>query len=143
MINFRYHIVSLIAVFLALAIGVIMGSAVIDRAIVNRLEDQQTSLERRIGDVLAQALLLVLEPIDDGAVDDGRAHDDADGEREEHRDQRHDVVAEVDHRKRSSSADRRFSRNRRAGWLTAVTTSSANSAAPMSITRSSLRTRDW
>lgn len=51
MINFRYHIVSLIAVFLALAIGVIMGSAVIDRAIVNRLEVQQASLEDRIGDV--------------------------------------------------------------------------------------------
>jgi hypothetical protein len=48
MINFRYHIVSLIAVFLALAIGVIMGSAVIDRAIVNRLEDQQHNLEKRI-----------------------------------------------------------------------------------------------
>lgn len=48
MINFRYHIVSLIAVFLALAIGVIMGSAVIDRAIVNRLEDQQHSLEKRL-----------------------------------------------------------------------------------------------
>jgi hypothetical protein len=48
MINFRYHIVSLIAVFLALAIGVIMGSAVIDRAIVNRLEDQQRSLESRL-----------------------------------------------------------------------------------------------
>jgi hypothetical protein len=51
MINFRYHIVSLIAVFLALAIGVIMGSAVIDRAIVNRLEDQQRNLESRINDV--------------------------------------------------------------------------------------------
>jgi hypothetical protein len=51
MINFRYHIVSLIAVFLALAIGVIMGSAVIDRAIVNRLEDQQRNLETRINDV--------------------------------------------------------------------------------------------
>lgn len=48
MINFRYHIVSLIAVFLALAIGVIMGSAVIDRAIVNRLEDQQRSLGNRL-----------------------------------------------------------------------------------------------
>ncbi len=54
MINFRYHIVSLIAVFLALAIGVIMGSAVIDRAIVNRLEDQQASLEVRIEDVEAE-----------------------------------------------------------------------------------------
>ena len=51
MINFRYHIVSLIAVFLALAIGVIMGSAVIDRAIVNRLEDQQRSLENRLSGI--------------------------------------------------------------------------------------------
>jgi hypothetical protein len=51
LINFRYHIVSLIAVFLALAIGVIMGSAVIDRAIVNRLEDQQRSLEHRLTDI--------------------------------------------------------------------------------------------
>ena len=51
MINFRYHIVSLIAVFLALAIGVIMGSAVIDRAIVGRLEDQQRSLENRLKDI--------------------------------------------------------------------------------------------
>lgn len=54
MINFRYHVVSLIAVFLSLAIGVIMGSAVIDRAIVNRLEDQQTSLEKRIKGVEAE-----------------------------------------------------------------------------------------
>ena len=51
MINFRYHVVSLIAVFLALAIGVIMGSAVIDRAIVDRLEDQQRSLENDIDEV--------------------------------------------------------------------------------------------
>ncbi|MEA3020017.1 MAG: hypothetical protein QOI47_1541 [Actinomycetota bacterium] len=51
MINFRYHVVSLIAVFLSLAIGVIMGSAVIDRAIVNRLEDQQTSLQHRLDSI--------------------------------------------------------------------------------------------
>lgn len=61
MINFRYHIVSLIAVFLALAIGVIMGSAVIDRAIVNRLEDQQASLEDRIGDVEVENDVLLEE----------------------------------------------------------------------------------
>ena len=51
MINFRYHVVSLIAVFLALGIGVIMGSAVIDRAIVDRLEDQQRGLELQIAEV--------------------------------------------------------------------------------------------
>lgn len=54
MINFRYHVVSLIAVFLSLSIGVIMGSAVIDRAIVNRLEDQQTRLDKRITGVEAE-----------------------------------------------------------------------------------------
>ena len=32
MINFRFHLVSLIAVFLALALGVVMGATVIDRA---------------------------------------------------------------------------------------------------------------
>jgi hypothetical protein len=61
MINFRYHVVSLIAVFLALAIGVIMGSAVIDRAIVNRLEDQQRSLEKRITGVETENDALVAE----------------------------------------------------------------------------------
>jgi hypothetical protein len=53
MINFRYHVVSLIAVFLALAIGVIMGSAVIDRAIVDRLENQQEGLRDDIDEVEA------------------------------------------------------------------------------------------
>lgn len=44
MLNFRFHIVSLVAVFLSLAIGIIMGSTVIDRALVDTLEDQQRSL---------------------------------------------------------------------------------------------------
>jgi hypothetical protein len=55
MINFRYHLVSIVAVFLALGIGVIMGSAVIDRAVVDRLERQQTSLDGRIRDVQAES----------------------------------------------------------------------------------------
>jgi hypothetical protein len=38
LINFRFHLVSLVAVFLALALGVMMGATVIDRAIVNGLE---------------------------------------------------------------------------------------------------------
>jgi hypothetical protein len=44
MINFRYHLVSIVAVFLALGIGIIMGTAVIDRAVVDRLEQQQSGL---------------------------------------------------------------------------------------------------
>lgn len=51
MINFRYHLVSLVGLFLALAIGVIFGTAVIDEAVVDRLERQQSSLERRIDEV--------------------------------------------------------------------------------------------
>jgi hypothetical protein len=47
MINFRFHIASLIAVFLALAVGVVMGSTVIDRAIVNGLRDQIDRVETR------------------------------------------------------------------------------------------------
>jgi len=45
MINFRYHLASLIAVFLALALGVVMGSTVIDRAIVTSLRDRIDSVE--------------------------------------------------------------------------------------------------
>jgi Copper transport outer membrane protein, MctB len=46
-INFRFHLVSLVAVFLALALGVVMGSTVIDRAIVDRLSSQIRAVEKR------------------------------------------------------------------------------------------------
>lgn len=45
MINFRYHLASLVAVFLALAVGVIMGSTVVDRAIVSSLRSRIDSVE--------------------------------------------------------------------------------------------------
>lgn len=54
MINFRYHIVSMIAVFLALGIGIIMGTAVIDRAVVDRLERQQEGLQADVDEVQAE-----------------------------------------------------------------------------------------
>ena len=54
MINFRFHVVSLIAIFLALGIGVIMGTAVIDRAVVDRLENQQDELNGRIDEVRSE-----------------------------------------------------------------------------------------
>ncbi|MBA3956082.1 MAG: copper transporter, partial [Acidimicrobiia bacterium] len=54
MVNFRYHIISLIAVFLALAIGVLMGSAVIDKAVVETLEDQQEDIAGRVDEVIAE-----------------------------------------------------------------------------------------
>ncbi len=39
MVTFRFYLVSLVAVFLALAMGVVVGSTLIDRAIVDRLEN--------------------------------------------------------------------------------------------------------
>ena len=57
MITFRYHLVSVIAVFLALALGVVVGSTLIDRAIVEGLETQvddvQARLDQRVGEVEA------------------------------------------------------------------------------------------
>jgi hypothetical protein len=46
-INFRFHLVSLVAVFLALTLGIVMGSTVIDRAIVDRLSSQIDSVKKR------------------------------------------------------------------------------------------------
>lgn len=48
MINFRFHIASLIAIFLALALGVVMGSTVIDRAIVDGLRSRINTVENNV-----------------------------------------------------------------------------------------------
>ena len=47
MINFRFHLVSLTAVFLALALGVLMGSTVIERGIVDTLNNRIEAVNRR------------------------------------------------------------------------------------------------
>ena len=44
MINIRYHIISLVAVFLALGVGVALGSAFIDTAVVGQLEQNIDTL---------------------------------------------------------------------------------------------------
>ena len=49
MINLRYHIVSLTAVFLAIGIGLTLGSTFLDRATVDNLNGQLESLEGRLG----------------------------------------------------------------------------------------------
>ncbi len=49
MINLRYHIVSLTAVFLALAIGVTMGTTFLNQETVKQLNGQIKSAEDRIG----------------------------------------------------------------------------------------------
>lgn len=68
MINFRYHLVSLVGVFLALAIGVIMGTAVIDNAVVDRLESQQRTLDRQVAQVRSDNAELSQELDELGAV---------------------------------------------------------------------------
>ena len=45
MINLRYHIVSIVAVFLGLAVGVVMGSTVIARSELDFLHNRQDDLE--------------------------------------------------------------------------------------------------
>ncbi|WP_419920438.1 copper transporter [Candidatus Poriferisodalis sp.] len=45
MINLRYHIVSIVAVFLALAIGLALGSTFVDSVLVSNLEFQVDQLE--------------------------------------------------------------------------------------------------
>jgi hypothetical protein len=54
MINFRYHLVSLTAVFLALAIGIAMGATVVDQATVKLLRNQLDSVRRRANNTNTQ-----------------------------------------------------------------------------------------
>ena len=58
MIDFRYHLISLIAVFLALGLGILMGSVVLDEQLVDRLEgrvkgfaDSNAELRSRVSDL--------------------------------------------------------------------------------------------
>jgi hypothetical protein len=46
MINFRFHLVSLIAVFLAMGLGILVGSTVVDQVIVDRLDREISSVSR-------------------------------------------------------------------------------------------------
>lgn len=48
MVSLRYHIVSVMAVFLALGVGIVMGSTVIDRGIVDVLNRRVDTVERSL-----------------------------------------------------------------------------------------------
>jgi hypothetical protein len=54
MINLRYHVYSLVAVFLALAIGVAAGSTVVQRSVVDNLKSTQGRIEKNLDDLEAQ-----------------------------------------------------------------------------------------
>jgi hypothetical protein len=48
-INFRYHVVSLTAVFLALAIGLVVGTAALNGPVADNLKSQITALNKDLG----------------------------------------------------------------------------------------------
>jgi hypothetical protein len=54
-INFRYHVVSLTAVFLALAIGLVVGTAALNGPVADSLRDQVSALSKDNGNFRAQA----------------------------------------------------------------------------------------
>ena len=53
MVNLRYHIVSITAVFLALGIGLTLGSSFLDRVTVDRLESQLNTVQERVDETRA------------------------------------------------------------------------------------------
>jgi hypothetical protein len=54
MVSFRFHLVSLVAVFLALGLGVLAGTTVINRTLVRGLERQTADFGRRADRLAAQ-----------------------------------------------------------------------------------------
>lgn len=54
MINFRYHVVSLTAVFLALAVGLILGTAALNGPVVDKISSQVSGLRNTNGQLRDQ-----------------------------------------------------------------------------------------
>src|SRR5512132_4402933 len=80
MINFRYHIVSIIAVFLALGVGLLLGTTFLDDALEDQLRGDLEELEQDLDEqrgarlfdrqLLVQPVLAVApRGIDDGLVE--------------------------------------------------------------------------
>lgn len=54
MISLRYHVVSIAAAFLALAVGVVLGSTALSDALLSGLSDQKSELAERVTDLEAE-----------------------------------------------------------------------------------------
>ena len=54
MINLRYHVVSLVAVFLALTVGIVMGSTVVDKVTVDALNARVDEVSRNVRNAEAE-----------------------------------------------------------------------------------------
>lgn len=61
MINFRYHVVSIVAVFLALAIGLVLGATELQGATIYGLEKTSNSVSKQLGAARTQNGLLQQE----------------------------------------------------------------------------------
>jgi hypothetical protein len=53
MVNFRFHVVSIIAIFLAIAIGTVMGATFVGRGVVDRLQNRIDDVEKTSNEVKA------------------------------------------------------------------------------------------
>ncbi|MGE0880473.1 MAG: copper transporter [Acidimicrobiia bacterium] len=51
MINFRYHLISIVAVFLALGIGLLVGSSIVDNALLDSLKSNNKTLSKQKDDL--------------------------------------------------------------------------------------------
>ncbi len=54
-INFRYHVVSLTAVFLALAIGLVVGTAALNGPVADSLNDQVNGISRQTSSTVTRS----------------------------------------------------------------------------------------
>jgi hypothetical protein len=56
LISFRYHLVTIVAVFLALGLGLLAGTTVINRVLVQKLRDQTDNFQKRAQDAERQKI---------------------------------------------------------------------------------------
>lgn len=68
MINFRYHVVSIVAVFLALAVGIVLGSTELRGTVYNALNRASANLSSDLTSVRAQRNMLRQEVSNDQAI---------------------------------------------------------------------------
>ena len=73
MINFRYHVVSILAVFLALAIGTVMGASFVGRGVIDRLNERITIVRKNADGIKAANSKLQNEVDELGAYRDETA----------------------------------------------------------------------
>ena len=75
MVNFRYHIVSIVAVFLALGIGILVGTTVVNDQTLQFLRDRIDNANKRVDDVQHENSLLRHELDDQRDLADGFAEE--------------------------------------------------------------------